>query len=162
MIGPTGTNSKYDRILDEYFPERQGDLLYQLVENETDTLLLAVLYELQELNGNNRFEAPTANRPDQHEADYWATEEPRWIDSTNESDHRINWGFPATSVTIWGFDQPIYVSFRSNGDNRRIPLEPQDAPFTVAPEGGLDSSLVRFRLPSKESDPTGVKVLAME
>ena len=156
------TNTKYDRVLDEYFPQRQGDLLYQLVENKTDTLLLAVLYELQEMNDGRSADLPSENRPDQHEADYWSTEQPLPVTSTSESDHRVNWGFPATSVTIWGFDEPIFVSFRSNGDHRRIPLDPQDAPFSLAPEGGLGSSLARFRLPNDEANSTEVKILAMD
>lgn len=162
MIGQVGTNTKFDRVLEQYFTGRQGDVLQQLAENETDALLLAILLELQEQNGNNEFDAPTEERPDQHEADYFATEEPLPIESTNEADHTLNWGFPATSVTIWGFNEPIYVAFRSNGENRKVPLEPSDAPFTAAPEGGLDTSEVRVRKPSSDSADTQVKIMAFE
>lgn len=162
MIGQAGTNTKFDQVLEQYFPGRQGDLIGQLAESETDALLLAILLELQEQGGNNEWEAPNEQRPDQHQADYFVTEEPLPVESTNESEQKINWGFPATSVTVWGFDEPIYVAFRSNGDDRKIPLDPADAPFTLAPEGGIETSLARFRLPTDSSTSTEVKILATD
>lgn len=161
-FGPKGTSTKYDQVLDQYFPQRSGDLLYQLVENQTDTLLLAVLYELQRMNEGRDPNFPTDDRPEQQEPDYFTTEQPLPVTSVNESEHSLNWGFPAKSVTLWGFDEPIYVSFRGSGDHRRIPLEPQDAPFQVGPEGGLGASGVQLRKPSDDGGDTQVKILALE
>jgi hypothetical protein len=156
-----GTGSKFDRALNQYFPNREDDLLGQLVEDETDALLLAVLMELQKLNGDDP-EVARDTRPDQQFADYFVTETSQDVTTVQEQEHTLNWGFPATSVTIWGFDEPIYAAFAQNGDNRLIPLAAQDAPFTVAPEGGLDSSELRLRLPDRQSNSTQVKILALK
>lgn len=155
------TNTAVDHLLDPYFPQRSGDLLYQLFEDETQSLLAAILMEMQiENRGDAGF--PTEDRPDQQEANYFVTEAPLAVDTHDESEGILNWGFPATQVTLWGFDQPIYVSFRQSGDNRKIPLEEENAPFTVAPEGGLDASAMSVRKRSEDDDDTQILVMAMD
>ncbi len=158
---PVGTTStKFDLVLDQYFPQRSGNWLYQILENRTDALLLALLYEMQTMNHGDGFELEQEKRPDQQEADYFVTEGPVAVTSTSESDHRLNWGFPATAVTIWGFEEPLYASFRSSGDNRKIPLEPEDSPFSLSPEGGLGASEVRLRKLTSDQEDPAVKVIA--
>ena len=151
-----GPDSQVERILQDYglsatsWPD-------DLVENDTDRLLLALLLEQR---GESALEATNTESEDRQEAAYFVTEEPLPVTSTEEG--QLNWGFPASSVTIWGFDAPVYVAFRSNGNNRRIPLTPSESPFNLAPEGGLDSSMIRIRKPTEESNDTEIKVLALK
>ncbi|MCU4926647.1 hypothetical protein OB905_11750 [Halobacteria archaeon AArc-dxtr1] len=154
------TRSKYDALLDQYFPQRANNWIYQSLENTTDSLLLALLIEMQMQNrGSAAF--PGDDRPEHQEAEYFTTEAPLAITSHRESEQTLNWGFPARSVMVWGFDEPIRVSFRQSGDHRKIPLDPGEAdPFVPAPEGGLNSSMARFSLPDSDSSETQVKVAA--
>ena len=160
MVGGSsiGPNSQVERILAKYGLEATswGD---DLVENDTNRLLLALLLEQR---GENALEALNTEADDSQEAGYFVTEEPLPVVSENEDDHHLNWQFPAKSVTIWGFDEPIYVAFRSEGDYRKIPLTPSESPFTVAPEGGLDASSVWIRKPNSSTNDTQVKILALQ
>ncbi|GAB7121221.1 hypothetical protein JCM9743_36930 [Natrinema sp. JCM 9743] len=79
---------------------------------------------------------------------------------TTTEENRLNWGFPATSVTVWGFDEPIYVAFRSEGNYRKIPMAPADSPYHAGPEGGLGASAVWIRKQSSTTADTTVKVKA--
>lgn len=156
------TNTKYDQVLDQYFPERRNDLLYQLVENQTDTLLLAILFRLEQMDDGTDPMVPTEDRPDQQEADLHVTEDPMPVTSHREGEQVLNWGFPATSVTVWGFDEPIRVAFESSGDRRRVPMHPEYEPFTFAPEGGFGASEARVRKWSEDSEDTTVMILAVK
>ncbi|WP_306056967.1 hypothetical protein [Natronococcus wangiae] len=158
MTGYIGTNSPIDALLTQYFPGRDG-LLHQLLEDENAALQAAMLVELQRMNGNDPLEARD-DRPDQQQAEYFVTEQPMPVTSVSESDQHINWGFPARSVTVWGFDEPIYVAFRESGDNRKIPLDPSDSPYHEAPEGGLHASAIWVRKASEDSNDTTVKIKA--
>ncbi|USZ73233.1 hypothetical protein [Natronosalvus halobius] len=157
-LGNIGTTSPIDNLLAPYFPGRDG-LLHQLLEDENAALQAAILMELQRQNGNDPLEARD-ERPDQQEAEYFVTEQPLPVTSVNQTDQHINWGFPATSVQVWGFDAPIYVAFRESGDNRLIPLDPKDAPYNAGPEGGLGSSSIWIRKPSEGTNDTTIKVKA--
>ncbi|SES70195.1 hypothetical protein [Natrinema hispanicum] len=158
MVGGSsiGPNSQVERILSKYGLEATswGD---DLLEDDTNRLLLALLLEQR---GENALEAIDHQPDDNQEAGYFVTEEPLPVVSTGEE--RLNWQFPAKSVTIWGFDEPVYVAFRSEGDYRKIPLTPSESPFTIAPEGGLDASSVWIRKPSDSSNDTEIKVLALQ
>jgi hypothetical protein len=159
-IGSTGTGTAFDLLLNEYFPQRADDALFQAFENETDALLAAVLIELQRQNSGSDPQYPQDQRPESQTASYFTTEEPQTVDTVDEK--KLDFDFPAKSVTVWGFDEPLYVSFAGTGDNRRIPLTPAEAPFTVAPEGGLGASSVWVRKPTESSADTQIKVLALQ
>ncbi|MCJ0620107.1 hypothetical protein JZX76_11475 [Haloarcula hispanica] len=158
-IGTTGTGTAFDLLLNEYFPQRADDALFQAFENETDALLAALLIETQKANGDDP-EFPQEQRPQNQEASYFTTEQPLPVDSVSEE--RLDFDFPATSVTIWGFDAPVYVSFKSTGDQRKIPLTPSESPFNLAPEGGLGASSIWIRKPDESSADTQIKVLALQ
>lgn len=156
MIGSStiGPDSQVERILQDYglsatsWPD-------DLVENDTDRLLLALLLEQR---GESALEAINPESEDSQEAAYFVTENPLPVTSTDEE--RLKWGYPATSVTVWGFDEPIYVAFRSEGDYRKIPLKPSDAPYHAGPEGGLGASAAWIRKQNEDSNDTIVKVKA--
>lgn len=156
MVGGStiGPNSQVERILEEYgldatsWPD-------DLIESDTERLLLALLLEQR---GENALEAMDSQSGDNQEAAYFVTEDPLVVDSTDES--RLKWGFPATSVTIWGFSEPIYVAFRSEGDYRKIPLSPSDSPYHEAPEGGLGASSAWISKQSSDTNDTKVIVKA--
>ncbi|ELY71093.1 hypothetical protein C489_02026 [Natrinema versiforme JCM 10478] len=151
-----GPDSPIERVLEDY-GVGASSWSEDLVESDTERLLLALLLEQR---GENALEALDTESEDSQEAGYFVTEEPLPI--TTAEENRLKWGFPAKSVTVWGFDAPIYVAFRSEGDYRKIPLDPEDAPFSVSPQGGLGASMARLRLPSSETENTQVKILAME
>lgn len=156
MVGSStiGPGSQVEQILAKYglkatsWPD-------DLVENDTDRLLLAILLEQR---GENALEALDTDDDDSQEAAYFVTEDP--LPVTEAEEDRLKWGFPATSVTVWGFDEPIYVAFRSEGDYRKIPLDPSDAPYHAGPEGGLGASAAWIRKRSSETADTTVKVKA--
>ncbi|QCC57876.1 hypothetical protein NP511_04890 [Natrinema thermotolerans] len=156
MIGSStvGPNSPIERVLEDYGvgASSWGE---DLVESDTERLLLALLLEHR---GENAVEALNPESEDSQEAAYFVTENPLVVDSIDEN--RLNWGYPATSVTVWGYDEPIYVAFRSEGDYRKIPLEPGDAPYHAAPEGGLGASSAWIRKQSEDTNDTTVKVKA--
>ncbi|WP_254763352.1 hypothetical protein [Natrinema marinum] len=156
MVGSStfGPDSQVERILAKYGLEATS-WPDDLVENDTNRLLLA---QLLEQRGENALEAIDHQSEDSQEAPYFVTEEPLPVTSTDEE--RLNWGFSATSVTIWGFTEPIYVAFRSEGDYRKIPLEPGNAPYHEAPEGGLGASSVWIRKRSDSTNDTQVIVKA--
>ncbi len=101
MIGSStvGPNSPIERVLADYGVDASswGE---DLVEDDTERLLLALLLEHR---GENAVEALNPESDDNREAAYFVTEEPLPVTSTDEE--RLNWGFPATSVTIWGFTE---------------------------------------------------------
>jgi len=149
-----GPNSQVERILAKYGLEATSwpdDIL----ENDTNRLLLALLLEQR---GENALEAIDQQSDDSQEAAYFVTEEPLPVTTTEEN--RLNWGYPATSVTVWGFDEPVYVAFRSEGEYRKIPLAPSDAPYHAGPEGGLGASSVWISKQSSSTPDTQVKVKA--
>ncbi|QFU83393.1 hypothetical protein [Natronorubrum aibiense] len=156
MVGGStiGPNSQVERILSKYGLEATSwpdDIL----EDDTNRLLLALLLEQR---GENALEAINPESDDSQEAAYFVTEEPLPVTTTDEN--RLKWEFPATSVTIWGFDEPIYVAFRSEGDYRKIPLSPADSPYHAGPEGGLGASAAWIRKQSSDTADTTVKVKA--
>ncbi|DAC85275.1 hypothetical protein [Natrinema versiforme] len=158
MVGEStiGPDSQVERILDDYglgatsWPD-------DLVENDTDRLLLALLLEQR---GQNALEALDTADDDSREAGYFVTEDALPVTSTDEE--KLNWGFSADSVTVWGFDEPLNIAFRSEGEYRKIPLQPSESPFTVAPEGGIDASSAWIRKMSSDASDTTVKVLALQ
>ncbi|OAQ52117.1 hypothetical protein HTG_14130 [Natrinema mahii] len=156
MIGSStvGPNSPIERVLEDYGvgASSWGE---DLVESDTERLLLALLLEHR---GENAVEALNPEADDSQEAAYFVTETPIAVTSTDEN--RLNWGFPASSVTIWGFTEPIYVAFRSDGDYRKIPLEPGNAPYHEAPPGGLGASSAWIRKRSDDTNDTQVIVKA--
>ncbi|MGQ3412037.1 hypothetical protein ACT4ML_07205 [Natrinema sp. LN54] len=156
MIGSStvGPNSPIERVLEDYGvgASSWGE---DLVENDTERLLLALLLEHR---GENAVEALNPEAEDSQEAAYFVTEDP--LPVTTAEENRLKWGFPATSVTVWGFDEPIYVAFRSEGNYRKIPLEPSDAPYHAGPEGGLGASAAWIRKQSSDTADTTVKVKA--
>ena len=156
MVGGTtiGPDSQVERILAKYGLEATS-WPDDIVENDTDRLLLALLLEQR---GENALEALNPESEDSQEAAYFVTESPLPVTSTDEE--RLNWGFPASSVTIWGFTEPIYVAFRSEGDFRKIPLEPGNAPYHEAPPGGLNASAAWIRKRSDDTNDTQVIVKA--
>ena len=158
MVGSStiGPNSQVERILAKYGLEATswGD---DLVENDTNRLLLALLLEQR---GENALEAIDTQPDDSQEAGYFVTEEPLPVVSTDEE--RLNWGFPANTVNVWGFDAPIYVAFRSEGNYRKIPLQPSESPFSVSPEGGIDASSIWVSKPDSTTNDTEIKVLALQ
>ncbi|WBE14012.1 hypothetical protein CWS96_gp01 [Saline Natrinema sp. J7-1 virus 1] len=160
-IGKMGTGTAIDQLLGDYFPSREGDFWHQAFESETDVLLAALLLEMKRSNGDDPT-LPGDQRPDQQEAEYFTTEEPLPVDSTNEDEQSLNWEFPAKSVTLWGFTEPIYVSFRESGEFRKIPLTPSESPFTVAPEGGLGASCIWVRKANSDTNDTEIKILALQ
>ncbi|ELY63577.1 hypothetical protein [Natrinema versiforme] len=156
MIGSStiGPNSPIERVLADYGIDASS-WSEDIVENDTERLLLALLLEQR---GENAFEALNPESEDTQEAAYFVTEEPLPVTTTEEN--RLKWGFPASSVTVWGFDEPIYVAFRSEGDYRKIPLEPSSAPYNAGPEGGLGASAAWISKQSSDSADTTVKVKA--
>ncbi|MFA9415178.1 hypothetical protein [Natrinema sp. HArc-T2] len=156
MVGGStiGPNSQVERILAKYGLEATswGD---DLLEDDTNRLLLALLLEQR---GENALEAIDQQSDDSQEAAYFVTEEPLPVTTTEEN--RLNWGYPATSVTVWGFDEPIYVAFRSEGEYRKIPLAPSDSPYHAGPEGGLGASSAWISKQSSSTADTQVKVKA--
>ncbi|ELY99478.1 hypothetical protein [Natrialba asiatica] len=180
MIGSStiGPNSPIEQVLADYGIDASS-WTEDIVENDTERLLLALLLEQR---GENAVEALNPESEDTQEAAYFVTEEPLPVTSTEEN--RLKWGYPATSVTVWGFDEPIYVAFRSEfdepiyvafrsefdepiyvafrseGDYRKIPLEPSGSPYHAGPEGGLGASAAWISKQSSETNDTTVKVKA--
>ena len=160
MIGGSsiGPDSQVERILSKYGLEATswGD---DLLEDDTNRLLLALLLEQR---GENALEAIDHQPDDSQEAGYFVTEEPLPVVSTNEDDQMLNWGFPASTVTIWGFTEPVYVAFRGEGANRKIPLTPSESPFTLSTEGGVNASSIWVRKPDSSTNDTQIKILALQ
>lgn len=156
MIGSStiGPNSPIEQVLADYGIDASS-WTEDIVESDTERLLLALLLEQR---GENAVEALNPESEDTQEAAYFVTEEPLPVTTTEEN--RLKWGYPATSVTVWGFDEPIYVAFRSEGDYRKIPLEPSDSPYHAGPEGGLGASAAWISKQSSETNDTTVKVKA--
>ncbi|ELY68141.1 hypothetical protein C489_09065 [Natrinema versiforme JCM 10478] len=156
MMGSStiGPDSPIERVLEDY-GVGASSWSEDLVESDTERLLLALLLEQR---GENALEAIDSGAEDTQEAAYFVTEEPRPVTSTEES--RCKWGYPATSVTVWGFDEPIYVAFRSEGNYRKIPLDPRDAPYNAGPEGGLGASAAWISKQSEGDSDTTVKLKA--
>ncbi len=148
--GIVGTGTPVDAVLSEYLPERPDNLLYQAFESETNALLFALLME---------------HRGDRNPDD--AAEEAVYhagmgIDVDTDEEDTVEWDFPASAVTVYGFDEPVSVAFKGpNTDDREIKLGPSQAPFSLAPEGGLRASKLWYRKPNNTTNDTTINVVAL-
>mgnify|MGYP000141505917 CR=1 FL=1 len=134
-----------EQALGPYFEEGQRGLWTQLIEDQTDALLVAVLRELQELNGGG---SPTARdqinpRSSSKSSSYISRE----VSLTTYDDKRIEFDFEVNDVLLYGADQNIIAAFKEpEKDDRDIPLKSDDLPYNVAPEGGLNTEQMWLRL----------------
>jgi hypothetical protein len=146
-----GRGTVIDDILADYFPEEsRAGVLGQLVEDE-QTLLLAAL--LVEQRGEPVDQDTTGSR----EAEYLSRE----LTATAEEDS-TSWDWTASTVVLYGFDEPIDIAFKSPGQpDRIIPVTPSEAPFSLAPPGGLDTSEVWYSLGDGASSDTQFTLLAL-
>ncbi|NLV09357.1 hypothetical protein GOC74_05360 [Halomicrobium mukohataei] len=150
-MSTVGPDSVIERVLSEY--NIGADSWHEdLFESDTDRLLLALL--LEQRGEQYLGETSTSDEPT-----YFVTEEPVSVDSVNQQG--LDWGFPADTVTVWGFDEPVLVSFQQTGTNREIPLTAAEAPFSLSPPGGLNTSKLWYRQMTESAADTTLKVLAL-
>ncbi|MCU4716862.1 hypothetical protein [Halapricum hydrolyticum] len=148
-----------ERALAPYFEEGERGLWTQLVEDQTDALLVAVLIELQALNAED---SPSRQTPDipaprsgENEAEYYAGE----IEITSD-EQSVDLGFKAEDVLIYGASEPIEIAFKDPAkSNRAIPLGTSDLPYNVAPETGLGAEEIWYRLGDSASGSTTAQLV---
>ncbi|ACV47831.1 hypothetical protein GBQ70_11710 [Halomicrobium sp. ZPS1] len=150
-MSTVGPDSVIERVLSEY--GIGADSWHEdLLESDTDRLLLALL--LDQRGDQYLGETSTSDEPT-----YFVTEVPVAVDGVGQQS--LDWGFPADTVTVWGFDGPVLVSFQQTGTNREIPLTASEAPFSLSPPGGLNASKLWYRKMTESDADTTLKVLAL-
>jgi len=152
--GLIGSETPVDDLLRDYFPNRPRNALYQVFESEQSALLAALVMEM-------RGESTDSDEADDAEATYWTTEQAVTVGTDDVT--TLAWGFPATEVLLYGFDQPIHVAFKGpNQANRDIPLNPGDGdePAEFSPSNGLGASQAWVRTQDSATDATTIKAVA--
>lgn len=130
-LGSNGTGTTFDQLVNDYFPEREGNLIYQLLENETDALLAAILLEMQAMNGDSG--TPYAGSSvSQQDAVYFAdafqvTADGPDVDGDHVDGTRLDLGFVCEEVDL-RFTDDIAVAFRQTGDHKTITYRQEDSP----------------------------------
>lgn len=151
--GLIGSETPIDDLLDQYFPGAPRNLLYEAFESETNALLAALLMEMR---GTDVDQDVTGDS----EAVYYSE---AGIGVNEIAEKEVSWDFSADSVTVYGFDQPLAIAFKSpNKGDRLIKLSPEEAPFTVAPPDGLGASTVWYRKQTESQTATSFNVLALK
>ena len=150
--GLIGSETPIDDLLDQYFPGAPRNLLYEAFESEQSALLAALLMEMrgddvdQDVSGDS-------------EAVYFS-EAGVAVEGEEQS---VAWNFAADTVVIYGFDATLAVAFKSpNKANRLIKLQPDDAPFSLSPPGGLKAGQVWYRKMNDTDADTSFNVLAFK
>ena len=144
-----GAETPIDDLIREYFPETPNSMLYELFESDHAMLTAALLMEMRgeraEDDRDGAAEAVYSSLPNQ---------------DVTETEQSVSWGFSASTVVIWGFDENVDIAFKdTNKGDRRIPLTPSEAPFSLSPPGGLDASKVWYQTQGAVS--TSLNVLAL-
>ncbi|NLV08729.1 hypothetical protein GOC74_02095 [Halomicrobium mukohataei] len=149
--GLIGSDTPVDDLLGEYFPGAPNNLLYEVFEDETNALLAALLMEMR----GDDIDQGTSGET---EARYYS--EPGVV-VDEEIEDTVRWDFAASTVVLYGFDEPIVIGMQSpNKANREIPLSPSEAPFSLSQPGGIDTSTVWYRL-QEGAASTSLNVLAL-
>lgn len=130
-IGAKGTGTKFDKLVNEYFPQREGNLIYQLLENETDALLAAILLEMQAMNDDGSGQYPQGSGPGKSSV-YFAdtfqvTTDGPAVDGEYVDGTRLDLGFVTDEIDL-RFSDDIAVAFRNTGDHRTITYRQEDSP----------------------------------
>jgi hypothetical protein len=146
--GTIGPDSPIDELLADYFGELPEGWAYELFEDETNALLAALLIEQ---SGRNPSE--TASNLD---AVYYSSGEDG-LDVTDEEQSK-DWDFTATSVALWGWEEPILVAFKDqNRKDRWIPLPKNRATLSFE----TTASEVWYTLQDGAQADTTLNVLAV-
>lgn len=152
-VGLIGADTPIDDLLAQYFPDRPSSELYQAFESEQSALMAALLMEMR---GDDIDQDVTG----QQEAVYFS-EPGVEVDSIEED--TVDWQFSADSVVLYGFDATMAVAFKAaNKGNRLITLDPDDAPFSLSPPGGLRASQVWYRKKNATDADTSFNLLAFK
>jgi hypothetical protein len=150
--GLIGAETPIDDLLEQYFPGRPKSQLYQVFESEQAALMAALLMEL---------------RGDDIDQDTSGSEEAVYFSEAGVAvegeEQSVEWNFSADTVVIYGFDATLAVAFKSsNKANRLIKLQPDDAPFSLSPPGGLKAGQVWYRKMNDTDADTSFNVLAFK
>ena len=150
--GLIGAETPIDDLLEQYFPGRPKSQLYQVFESEQSALMAALLMEL---------------RGDDIDQDTSGSEEAVYFSmagvAVEGEEQSVAWNFAADTVVIYGFDATLAVAFKSpNKANRLIKLQPDDAPFSLSPPGGLKAGQVWYRKMNDTDADTSFNVLAFK
>jgi len=150
--GLIGAETPIDDLLEQYFPGRPKSQLYQVFESEQAALMAALLMEL---------------RGDDIDQDTSGSEEAVYFSEAGVAvegeEQSVEWNFSADTVVIYGFDATLAVAFKSsNKANRLIKLQPEDAPFSLSPPGGLGAAQVWYRQLNDTDADTSFNVLAFK
>lgn len=151
--GLIGAETPVDDLLEQYFPGRPKNSLYQAFESEQAALMAAMLMEM---------------RGDDVDQDVGGQEEAVYhskpgipVDSVQEDKHE--WDFSADTVVVYGFDSPVAVAYKApNKDNRLIPLTTTQEPFTLSPPGGLGASTLWYRKMNEDDSDTSLNIIALK
>jgi len=150
--GLIGAETPIDDLLEQYFPGRPKSQLYQVFESEQAALMAALLMEL---------------RGDDIDQDTSGSEEAVYFSEAGVAvegeEQSVEWNFSADTVVIYGLDTTLAVAFKSpNKANRLIKLQPDDAPFSLSPPGGLKAGQVWYRKMNDTDADTSFNVLAFK
>jgi hypothetical protein len=151
--GLIGSETPIDDLLDQYFPGAPENLLYEAFESEQAALMAALLMEMrgddvdQDVSGDS-------------EAVYFSE---AGVAVEGIEEQSVAWNFSADTVVIYGFDATLAVAFKApNKANRLIKLQPDDAPFSLSPPGGLGAAQVWYRKLNDTDANTSFNVLAFK
>lgn len=138
MIGP---GTEIDRLLEPYGFEQGDNWLQEILEDETNKLLAALLIELQQQNGNTSAQVPVDNTPDGP-----SYESHQAITARSSTERSVSLGLTASTVVVHNVTEPITVATEEPGtDHRRIEVEPADSPLTLSGVNGIDAGTVWFQ-----------------
>lgn len=147
--GLIGSETPIDDLIAEYFGEIPDNVLYDLAEDEGTALLACLLMEMR---------GEQTDETDDAQATYYSAE---GVTVTSTEENSVGWDYAADSVMIYGFDAPLYVAFKdASNTDREIPLSPDNAPFTLAPSGGLGTSEMWYRKQTSDGSDTSFNLVA--
>lgn len=92
---------------------------------------------------------------------YFSTEDP--ITVPTDLEKKVEWGFRASTVILYSFDEAIDLAFvPASESDRRIPLDPAagDEPFEVSPSDGIQAQELYLKTQDEVSVTTQINILA--
>jgi len=151
-----------DKLAAEYLPTDAPEGFIEDLLNDDDTLLMyGILKELRALR-----QVRTGGRPieqvlqqqEQPESEKEATYYAESMGVQSEWSY-VEFGFAASAVLVWGWDEDIYIAFKEGGKNRTIPLKASKSSFSIGGDVPLDASRLYFKQ-APNANETGLKVIA--
>jgi len=142
-----GPGTEVDRLLDPYGFEQGDNWLQEVIEDETNKLLAALLIEMQRQNGNASNAVDTGPDGPAYESHQDVTARP-------DKERSVSLNLTASTVVIHNVSDTINVStIEPSQDHRLIEVQPKDSPLTLS---GINAGTVWHQAAGDQRSDFGI------